>query len=101
MNRNHSYRRLHIIQYIVATVLVLAFLFVAGTEGSLENDAIGLGQACLQFLIGCAVLLPAAYATNYLYEMEAEMRRQDRIVEERRALRERRRREDWDSYFCG
>lgn len=97
MQHKNRYRKLHILQNITAILLFLAFLFLAGTAGSLEMDTIGLGQACLQLIGGIAVSVPLVYFFQYLWELEQSMREQDRIVAERR----RRREEYWRSYFCG
>lgn len=97
MQHKNRYRRLHILQNITAILLFLAFLFLAGTAGSLEMDTIGLGQACLQLIGGIIVSVPLVYFFQYLWELEQSMREQDRIIAERRQRRE----EYWKSYFCG
>ena len=49
-------------------VMILLWIFIAGTAGSLENDYITIGQAILRFAIGVIVLAINSQFINYLWD---------------------------------
>lgn len=49
-------------------IMILLWIFIAGTAGSLENDYITIRQAILRFTIGVIALAINTQFINYLWE---------------------------------
>ena len=53
---------------ICGIACITSFLFLAGTVGALENDAITLGKGILLSIIGLAVFAGAGYLGGFMDE---------------------------------
>lgn len=53
---------------ICGIACITSFLFLAGTVGALENDAITLGRGILLSIIGLAVFAGSAYIGGFMDE---------------------------------
>lgn len=99
MTSKKTYRIIHTLQAITGTIVGIGMFLLIGTCGSLECDTISLGTAFIRLVVITLVVTLFAYALNYLTEIERSLRENDAIEQERIAARERRREEQWNTYF--
>lgn len=99
MTSEKTYRIIHTLQAVTGTIIGIGMFLLIGTCGSLECDTISLGAAFIRGVVIMLVSAPFAYALNYLTEIERSLREDDAIEREQIAARERRREEQWNTYF--
>lgn len=57
-----------LLELLAFMIMILSWIFIAGTAGSLENDYITIGQAVIRFAIGIVVLAADTQLINHLWE---------------------------------